>query len=108
MTEHAEAALVDIHCHVLPGVDDGAASMQMAMDMLTRAESEGVGTMVMTPHIRSHDEEDRDALRARRFAELQAAATEAGIAIELFLGAELAFRFGLVEVARWPTAPTCS
>ena len=104
MTEHAEAALVDIHCHVLPGVDDGAASMQMAMDMLTRAESEGVGTMVMTPHIRSHDEEDRDAIHARRFAELQAAATEAGITIELFLGAELAFRFGLAEVARWPTA----
>ena len=40
--------------------------MQMALDMLTRAESEGVGVMVMTPHIRSHDEEDRDALHARR------------------------------------------
>ncbi len=103
MTEHAESALVDIHCHVLPEVDDGAASMQMALDMLRRAESEGVGAMVMTPHIRSHDEEDRDALHARRFAELQSAVTEAGIAIELFLGAELAFRFGLAEVARWPT-----
>ncbi len=41
MAESAESGLVDIHCHVLPEVDDGADSMQMALDMLRRAESEG-------------------------------------------------------------------
>ena len=97
--------LVDIHCHALPEVDDGAASMQVALDMLRRAASEGVRAVVLTPHIRSHDEIERDELHARRFAELQEAAAEAGIRVELFLGAELAFRYGLVEVARWPTVP---
>ncbi len=57
---------------------------------------------MMTPHVRSHDEQERDELHARRFAELQSATADAGIAVELFLGAELAFRFGLAEVARWP------
>lgn len=76
--------------------------MPMSLDMLRRAESEGVSAMVMTPHVRSHNEEERDELHAQRFAELQSAAADAGITIELFLGAELALRFGLAEVARWP------
>ena len=97
--------MVDIHSHALPEVDDGAASMQMALEMLARAESEGVRAVVLTPHIRPHDEIERDALHARRFDELQRAVAAAGIAVELFLGAELAFRFGLAAVARWPTVP---
>jgi protein-tyrosine phosphatase len=105
MTEPTTSGLVDIHSHVLPEVDDGAASMQMALDMLRRAESEGVSALVVTPHVRSHDEIDRNDLHARRFDELQAAVATSGIQVELFLGAELAFRFGLAEVARWSTVP---
>lgn len=105
MSEGIKAGLVDIHTHVLPEVDDGAASMHMALDMLTRAESEGVQALVVTPHVRSHDEIERDELHARRFDELQAAAANSGIAVELFLGAELAFRYGLAEVAGWPSVP---
>ncbi|MFP6590296.1 MAG: CpsB/CapC family capsule biosynthesis tyrosine phosphatase [Candidatus Latescibacterota bacterium] len=33
--------LVDIHCHALPGVDAGAASVAMGLDMLRRADGRG-------------------------------------------------------------------
>lgn len=42
--------LVDIHCHVLPGVDDGPADWDMSLDMLRVAERNGISTIVSTPH----------------------------------------------------------
>ena len=40
----------DIHCHVLPMVDDGAETMEMALDMLRIAAEEGIRKMILTPH----------------------------------------------------------
>lgn len=42
--------LVDIHCHILPGVDDGPADWDKSMDMLRVAERNGISTIVSTPH----------------------------------------------------------
>jgi len=42
--------LVDIHCHVLPGIDDGPADWDNSMDMLRVAERNGINTIVSTPH----------------------------------------------------------
>lgn len=41
---------VDIHAHILPGVDDGAKNMDTAREMLRRAWSEGIRAVVATPH----------------------------------------------------------
>ena len=41
----------DIHCHLLPGVDDGARSLDEALGYARRLVSEGVGEAVATPHI---------------------------------------------------------
>lgn len=43
--------MVDIHAHILPGVDDGARSMDEARAMLDEARGVGVRTIVATPHI---------------------------------------------------------
>ena len=42
--------MIDIHSHVLPGVDDGSESMEMSLDMLAIAADSGVRTLVATPH----------------------------------------------------------
>ena len=42
----------DIHCHILPGVDDGAGSLEESLAMLEAAKRNGVTSIVCTPHCR--------------------------------------------------------
>lgn len=41
---------VDIHCHILPGVDDGSQTPEETKAMLQKAWDEGIQIMVATPH----------------------------------------------------------
>ena len=43
--------MIDIHSHILPGVDDGASNDNEALDILRMAVDGGVTTQVLTPHI---------------------------------------------------------
>lgn len=42
--------MIDIHCHILPGVDDGAQTIEDTIEMAKAAEREGITTIVATPH----------------------------------------------------------
>ena len=42
--------MIDVHCHILPEVDDGAESMQQAINMAKIAQEEGISKMIATPH----------------------------------------------------------
>ena len=42
--------IVDIHSHIIPGIDDGSKSMEMTLEMLKNAEKEGTKEIVATPH----------------------------------------------------------
>jgi len=94
--------MADIHNHVLPDVDDGADSLETSLEMLRRGLEEGIEAAVLTPHFKPEDDEEKAQLHQRRFAELQEAVQGAGMPVQLFLGAEVGFRFGLAEAARWP------
>ena len=95
--------MVDIHCHILPGVDDGAPTVDVALEMLAVGIEQGIAATILTPHIKSDDLEDRDELHQRTFTELEQAVEAAGLDCRIYLGAEVAFRFGLADVARWPS-----
>jgi protein-tyrosine phosphatase len=43
--------IVDLHCHVLPGLDDGPSSREEALALLTALEGEGVARVAATPHV---------------------------------------------------------
>ncbi|MFL8938377.1 tyrosine-protein phosphatase [Rossellomorea oryzaecorticis] len=42
--------MIDIHSHILPGIDDGAKTIQDSIDMAKKAVSEGIHTIIATPH----------------------------------------------------------
>lgn len=48
--------MIDIHCHILPGVDDGAADLSEAMAMVRLAAESGVTRIVATPHFHGEEE----------------------------------------------------
>ncbi|RYL93939.1 tyrosine-protein phosphatase [Sporolactobacillus sp. THM19-2] len=45
--------MIDIHCHILPGIDDGAADEQVSLAMARQAVAEGITQIVATPHHRN-------------------------------------------------------
>lgn len=55
--------MVDIHCHILPEVDDGARSWEMALHMCQMAANDGIEHMVATPHANGEYAYDRNWLR---------------------------------------------
>ncbi|WEV45273.1 tyrosine protein phosphatase [Streptococcaceae bacterium ESL0687] len=42
--------MIDLHCHILPGVDDGAQTIEDSMDMANKAVSQGITHILCTPH----------------------------------------------------------
>ena len=43
--------MIDLHCHVLPGIDDGPETMDGAIELARAAASQGTTVLVATPHV---------------------------------------------------------
>jgi len=60
--------MVDIHCHILPGLDDGADTLETSVQMAEMAIADGVTHVVGTPHANSQYKFDPELIRQRRDA----------------------------------------
>jgi protein-tyrosine phosphatase len=80
--------VIDLHTHVLPGVDDGPATLEESLSILRAAAADGVTRIVATPHVRD-DYPTRPETMERLVADLGTAARDAGIALDLLPGGEL-------------------
>jgi protein-tyrosine phosphatase len=78
--------VIDLHSHVLPGLDDGAADLAEAVSICRAASADGVTTLAATPHVRD-DHPTRPEEMERLLEELRAAV---GGAIALLPGGEVA------------------
>ncbi len=101
------AGLVDIHCHIVPGIDDGASTWEESAAMLHEAASatKGALTLVATPHVSMAG--DGSARRERRFSEFAAFAREEAPGIRIGFGAEVLLDAspGRARASRMPTYP---
>ena len=79
--------MVDLHHHLLPGLDDGSPELAVSVEMARIAEAEGITHIVCTPHASSRYTFDPD-LNAVRLAELRTALDQAGIRVALGLGCD--------------------
>ena len=61
----ATTAMIDLHSHILPGIDDGAPDMSTAFDMARMAVDDGIAVMACTPHMLP-GVYDADAVEVRR------------------------------------------
>jgi protein-tyrosine phosphatase len=82
--------VIDLHCHVLPGIDDGPATIDEALALARGQIAAGVRTVAATPHV-SHGYPDNDAARIAAATDaLRAALAAEAIPLELVTGAEVA------------------
>ncbi len=86
---------VDLHSHVLPGIDDGPEDLAGSLAMLAAAEACGTAVIAATPHLRSDFPDVHIEQLARRCNELRAAASQAGIEVEIVQAGEVSLIWAL-------------
>ncbi len=80
--------MIDLHCHILPGIDDGAPDLATALRMARIAAADGITCTACTPHIYpGMYNNDRDSILLS-VAALRAVLAEQGIVLELTSGAD--------------------
>lgn len=81
--------MIDIHCHILPGIDDGAETIEESLEMARMAVADGIRTIVATPH-QQNGVYTNSAERIRQHVEqLRTALKEADIPLEILPGADV-------------------
>lgn len=91
--------LTDIHCHVLPGVDDGARDMDHSLEMLRFMYDEGIRNVIATPHYHGGYMECRIDTIMDRFEIIKKRASrdEKASKLKLHLGCEIYYYPSVVE-----------
>jgi protein-tyrosine phosphatase len=81
--------VIDLHCHVLPGIDDGAATIEDSLAIARAAVAAGTRTMVATPHVSAHYPNEAATI-GRLVVELNERLLAEGIPLDVRAGAEVA------------------
>ena len=88
---------IDIHTHILPGVDDGSGSMEETNQMLQIAQEQQIETIVATPHYIPGGRNLSVNLLRERLEQVQAEAHKINPNMKLFLGNEIYYSDSIIE-----------
>ncbi len=92
--------MFDMHCHIIPDVDDGSKSLDESLAMLAEERRQGVTDIILTPHLRiGMFETPRDRVE-RHFNYLRHAAREHFPEMNLYLGCEFHSNMDMTEMLR--------
>lgn len=90
--------MIDLHCHILPGIDDGVRDTDEALDLAKLMVADGITACVATPHIYpGRYDNDRISIQ-RSHSEFQAVLEDEGIPLDLHMAAEVRLTS---ELLRW-------
>jgi protein-tyrosine phosphatase len=89
--------MIDIHCHILPGVDDGARTLEDSIEMAKAAVAQGIHTIVASPHHRNNQFDNYRADILTSVKELNQILQEESIPINILPGQETRIYGGLIE-----------
>ena len=89
--------IFDVHCHILPGVDDGARDERSTERMLNIACEEGIDGIVATPHFEYGQEKETLEGIKKKYSKVRDLWKEMGPDKELFLGHEVFYSEGVVD-----------
>ena len=82
-------SMIDVHSHIIPGIDDGARTMEMALDMARQTVDAGVTHLVCTPHMHWGTFDNTKPVIKQGFDELVNEVDKAGIKLALSWAGEI-------------------
>ncbi len=97
--------MIDLHCHLLPGIDDGPETREEALAMARLAVANGIGEAFVTPHIHVGRWDNELAGIEAAVAAYRADLARAGIALQVGFAAEVRLDYDvvpLIEAGRVP------
>ena len=89
--------MIDLHNHLLPGIDDGAPDLQTALALARIAVADGITHLVCTPHIHPGRYDNTPATIQVAHRQFVAALKDAGIALQVATAAEVRFGAELMQ-----------
>jgi protein-tyrosine phosphatase len=96
--------MIDLHSHILYGIDDGARSLEDSLEIAHAAVEDGITVIAGTPHVRDDWPTDADVME-HRVAELRAELVQVGIPLDVRPGGEIAVewlkRLSIEELSRF-------
>lgn len=90
--------MFDLHCHLLPGIDDGAATMPEALELAQLAVANGITHSIMTPHIHPGRYENDIQTISKVFDEFVDALIAAEIPLTIGMAAEVRISMEMVTM----------
>ena len=90
--------MIDLHCHYLPGIDDGAQSMAEALDLARASVADGITHAVMTPHIHPGRYENTRSSVKEATDLFRTALAEASIPLEIYPAGEVRLSSDVVDL----------
>ncbi len=97
--------MIDLHCHILPAIDDGPDNIETSLAMCRMAVEDGVTHVTATPHFRYGEHPTRDEVESRVLA-FQARVRDEGIPLTIGGGADVRLTYELFEAIRNGGIPT--
>jgi protein-tyrosine phosphatase len=93
--------MIDLHCHILHGLDDGAKNLDEAVEMANMAEKDGIKTIVATPHLFRGDFIPKDlGIIQKKIDELMSILEKKNIDVKIVKGAEVHIAHNLMDEIR--------
>ena len=81
--------MIDIHCHILPAIDDGADNLETTLEMCRIASADGITQIVASPHQQDGVYQNSAATILSTLRSVSEEIQRAGIPIELLPGADV-------------------
>jgi protein-tyrosine phosphatase len=101
--------VIDLHCHILPGVDDGAKTIEDSVAMARMAAAAGTKIIVATPHMMHPQFHVPGPLAKQKAAEVRAAVAAANVPIQVVLAGEIHWSAEIEErLASGELLPLCA
>jgi protein-tyrosine phosphatase len=90
--------VIDLHCHYLPGIDDGAQTLDESLDLARAAVAAGITAAIMTPHVHPGRYENNQASISRLCTAFQRVLAHKQVPLEVRAGGEVRISADIIQM----------